>query len=70
MLNMGTTTINATSRIDDKVVAYFNASISEDGNFSISKSITDKDTYKVNQEQCDTDYAEFEAKAMEYFGVE
>lgn len=68
MLNMGSISINGTSRIDGKDVAFFGISFSggENGNYSSSKNITDKVLYFDNQAQCDADYAEFDRMAMEY----
>lgn len=67
MLKMGSVNINATSKIGDMDAAYFNASFSEspNANYSITKSVANMTLYTENQDQCDSDYMEFEEKAKE-----
>lgn len=67
MLKMGSINISATSRINEVDVAYFNASFSDNngGNYTISKNIANISVYEENKIECDTDYTEFEQKAME-----
>ncbi|WP_279086636.1 hypothetical protein [Bacteroides acidifaciens] len=67
MLNMDSINVSGTSQIEDKTVVYFNASNngSQDKGYSSTKSISDMDAYLANQVQCDKDYAEFDAAAME-----
>lgn len=67
MLNMGSININATSRIEETDVVYFNASFSpaNNGNYNISKNITNIAVYEANKEICDADYALFEQKAKQ-----
>lgn len=68
MLNMGSLSINATSRIDGSDVAYFSASFSNNsnGNFSFSESVNDAQKYKDNQIEVDDDYEKFKEKALAY----
>lgn len=68
MLNIGSFSINGTSRINEKDVAYFNASFSigESGNYSSTKSVNDKAMYLANQKQCEDDYVEFDRMTMDY----
>lgn len=68
MLNIGSISINGTSRIDGKDVAYLGASFSvcDGGNYSITKNITDRTLCDANSNQCEADYAEFENMIMEY----
>ena len=56
---------NAQSTIDGKTAVYFNALIKEDKTFNISKNIQDSELYFANQDACEADYAEFEAKVRE-----
>ncbi len=67
MLNMGSININGTSQIEEKTVVYFNASNngSQNKGYSSTKNISDMEVYLANQEQCDADYAEFDAAAMD-----
>lgn len=66
MLNMNSISVSGTSRIEGKDVVFFSASFSagKAGNYSSTKNITDKETYMKNQEQCEADYMEFDAAAM------
>lgn len=68
MLNIGSISINGTSKIDGKDVAYFSASFStgDGGNYSITKNVTDKTLYEANSNRCEADYVEFESAAMDY----
>lgn len=43
-----------------KQVAYMNASIPEEGNLSINKSIQDKQLFETNKESVLADFSEFE----------
>lgn len=64
MLKMGSININATSRIGEVDVMYFNASFSETGgNESFTENITNRELYSANQTECDTDYDAFKAQA-------
>ncbi len=67
MLNMGSINISGASQIEDKTVVYLNASNngSQDKGYSSTKNISDMEAYLANQEQCDKDYAEFDAAAMD-----
>ena len=56
------TSMNGTSKIEDKIVMTFSVSIPSAGNISFSKQIMDKKLYLENQEECDSDYANFEAE--------
>lgn len=57
--------VGAQSVIDSQIVAYFNASIKEDKTFNITKNIQNSELYFANEETCEADYAEFEAKVRE-----
>ena len=57
--------VNAQSVIDGHAVVYFGAIIKEDKTFNITKNVQDSELYFANQEACDADYAEFEAKVRE-----
>lgn len=59
--------ISGTSEIEKKVVVSFSASIPSTGSISLNKSIMDKKTYLANKEECDSDYANFEAKVTSEF---
>lgn len=54
--------ISGTSEIEKKVVVSFSASIPSTGSISLNKSIMDKKKYLENQEECDSDYANFESE--------
>ena len=53
-------TMNATSMINEKVVAYMNATIPQSGNVNINKTIQDKQLFEENKEEVLNDFAEFE----------
>lgn len=64
MLKMGSININATSRIGEVDVMYFNASFSETGgNESFTENITNRELYSANQTECDADYDAFKEQA-------
>ena len=67
MLNMGFINISGASQIENKAVVYFNASNngSQGKGYSSTKNISDMEAYLANQAQCDADYAEFDAAAMD-----
>lgn len=67
MLDMGSINISGTSQIDGKAVVYFSASYNRNqaNSYSSTKSISDMEAYVANQEQCNTDYAEFDSAAMD-----
>lgn len=56
---------NGQSVIDGQAVVYFGALIKEDKTFNITKNINNSELYFANQEVCEADYAEFEAKVRE-----
>ena len=60
-----TTNMVAMSTIGDVSVVQLRATIAEDGTANITKNIKNVETYTANKEECDTDYAEFEAKVLE-----
>ena len=66
MLNLTNYSISGNSNIDGMDVAYFNASYSKNGNFSVNMSVNDKKTYESNKVQVDADFEEFKSKADEY----
>ena len=57
--------VNAQSAIDGQTVVYFGATIKEDKTFNITKNISNAELYFANEEECEADYAEFEAKVRE-----
>ena len=57
--------VNAQSTIDSTVVVYFGAIIKEDKTFNITKNISNSELYFANEEACEADFAEFEAKVRE-----
>lgn len=69
MLNVNALNVNGSSRIDGRDVAYFNASFTlgpgMGGNYTVSKSVSDKEVYEANKAQCGADYASFEASVNE-----
>lgn len=66
MRNMNSVSVNGESQINGEGVVYFNASFSirQEGNYSSTKTITNKEMYDANREQCEADYAEFDSMAM------
>lgn len=68
MLNITSINIGGTckSQNDEIEVAYFNASYSKSGNLSVNKTVVNKDAYDNNKEQIESDFAEFEKKAVQY----
>lgn len=66
MLSMGSLTVNATSKIDERDIAYFSASFNPDGNYNVNKNVVDKAVWDANAVECEADFTEFEAKANEY----
>lgn len=63
MLKMNSININATSRIGEVDVMYFNASFFDGGNESFTENITNRELYNANKAQCDSDYEEFKTNA-------
>lgn len=53
-------TISGTSVIDNAMVASMTATISEEGNISISKNVYNKDLYNQNKDAVQKDMADFE----------
>ena len=53
-------TISGTSVIDNAMVASMTATISEEGNISISKNVYNKDLYNQNKAAVQKDMADFE----------
>lgn len=60
-----TTSMVAMSTIGDVSVVQLRATIAEDGTANITKNIKNVEAYTKNKEECDADYAEFEAKVLE-----
>lgn len=58
------TSMNGNSSIEEKVVVTFSASIPSAGEITINKRIADRRAYIENQEECDTDYANFETEVI------
>lgn len=67
MLKMGSINVNASSAEGESTIAYFNASFSAGGagGCTISKNIVNMDSYEINKESCEEDYAEFEEKVKD-----
>ena len=59
------TTITANSTIDSTVAVAMRATLNEDGTWNVAKNVRNTEVYLANKEECDTDYAEFEAKVLE-----
>lgn len=57
--------VSAQSIINEQIVVYFNALIKEDKTFNISKNVSNSELYFSNQELCEADFTEFEAKVRE-----
>jgi hypothetical protein len=62
-----TISLNGTSTVQvdgkDVVAMTMNASINENGSFSVNKFIQNKEVYLANKEKVDTDYTAFETYA-------
>ena len=58
------TSVNGNSSIEGKIVVTLSANIPSSGEISLSKRIQNKKTYLENQDECDTDYANFETEVM------
>lgn len=54
--------MNGTSKINDETIMTFGANIPSAGEISFNKKIVNKKKYLENQEECDSDYANFEAE--------
>lgn len=69
MLDITSVNIGGTCKTqpDEIEVAYFNASYSKNGNLSVNKTIINKDVYDNSKEQIESDFADFEQKAVKYF---
>lgn len=63
-ININVSNISGDSKIDDKIIATFNANYSTGmmANFSISKNVHNMDLYNANTEIIDSDYANFECE--------
>lgn len=70
MLNINSTSISATSVIDGQIAAYYSASIPENGNPVITKSISNTKLYADNKLECEADFEAFENEAMKYVNAE
>ncbi len=55
-------TISGTSVIDNAMVASMTATISEEGNISISKNVYNKELYNQNKAAVQKDMADFETE--------
>lgn len=58
-------TINAQSIIDHKCVVNMFASKDSTGSLNINVSVSDREAYEANREECDEDIATFRAEADE-----
>lgn len=66
MLKVNSMNIYGVSRIEDREVAHFNASLdSASGNFVVTKNVTDRARYLAHKSECDADFDAFEAHAVE-----
>lgn len=59
-----TVSITAISTIDGKPVVSMRGTVGEDSTWNIAKTIRNPELYLENQEECDSDYAEFEEKVL------
>lgn len=59
------TTVTANSYVEDNIAISMRASLNESGTWNVVKSVRDAEIYLANLEQCDADYAEFEAYVRE-----
>lgn len=59
------TTLTAMCMIDGEKTVSMRATIAEDGTVTFGKTIRNTEVYLANLEQCDADFAEFEAKVRE-----
>lgn len=65
MLNIRKTmTVNGESKIGEKTVVTFSASVPASGNVTCSKTINNRELYLENQEECDSDYKTFEQEVI------
>ncbi len=66
MLNVSSYGVSATSRVENDDVAFFNASVSceGNGNFNITNNVHDQKKYLDNRAQVDNDYNAFTEKVM------
>lgn len=58
------TNITANSTIDNVIAVSMRATVSEDGTWNIVKTIRNSEVYLANQEQCESDYEEFESEVL------
>lgn len=58
-------TINAQSIIDHKCVVNMFASKDSTGSLNINVSVSDREAYEANKEECDADIERFRAEADE-----
>lgn len=58
------TNFNADSVIEEKVVIRMRATINEDGSINYGKTVKNVESYMSNQEQCDSDFEEFETEVL------
>lgn len=60
-----TINVSANIEIDDVLVISARATINPNGQMLFNKTVRDTELYIQNMEQCDTDYANFEAQVRE-----
>lgn len=66
-VNVNVSNITGNSKIEDKIVATFNANYSTGmmNNYSVSKNINNMDLYNANTETVDSDYIDFECQVKD-----
>jgi len=58
------TSMTANSVVENVVAVGMRATLNEDGTWNLTKNVRNSEIYLANQEICDADYAEFEAKVL------
>lgn len=66
-VNINVSNVTGSSKVNDKIIATFNANYSTGmmNNYSISKNINNMDLYNANTEMVDSDYVDFECQMKE-----
>lgn len=66
-VNINVSNVTGSSKVNDKIIATFNANYSTGmmNNYSISKNINNMDLYNANTEMVDSDYIDFERQVKE-----
>lgn len=66
-VNINVSNVTGSSKVNDKIIATFNANYSTGmmNNYSISKNINNMELYNANTEMVDSDYVDFECQMKE-----